>query len=99
MAEERPAAKLKRQPEHGSVQEAYQLATSLGITDTYLCDGDETVPGAVGYEAIEARSPIFGLRQGDLLRPIGPPLQPFVLTLPWHFPGGFGVDHGKGLSL
>ena len=49
-------AKMEESPNTDQVQEAYALATSLGITGTpsYVI-GNETVPGAVGKEAIEAK--------------------------------------------
>lgn len=56
IAEEAIRAKIEESPNTEQVQEAYQLATSLGITGTpsYVI-GDETVPGAVGKDAIVAK--------------------------------------------
>ena len=56
IAEDAIRAKMSESPNTEQVQEAYQLATSLGITGTpsYVI-GNETVPGAVGKEAIEAK--------------------------------------------
>lgn len=56
IAEEAIRAKMADSPNTEQVQEAYQLATSLGITGTpsYVI-GNETVPGAVGKDAIEAK--------------------------------------------
>lgn len=56
IAEDAIRAKMNESPNTEQVQEAYQLATSLGITGTpsYVI-GNETVPGAVGKDAIEAK--------------------------------------------
>ncbi|WP_159951555.1 DsbA family protein [Rhizobium sp. 18065] len=56
LTEEALRAKMKDSPNDASVQEAYQLATSLGITGTpsYIL-GNEAVFGAVGSEALEAK--------------------------------------------
>ena len=56
IAEDAIRAKMSESPNTEQVQEAYQLATSLGTTGTpsYVI-GNETVPGAVGKEAIEAK--------------------------------------------
>lgn len=56
ISEEAIRAKMDESPNTAQVQEAYQLATSLGITGTpsYVI-GNETVPGAVGKEALVAK--------------------------------------------
>ncbi|MHA7970743.1 DsbA family protein [Rhizobium sp. CAU 1783] len=56
VTEEAIRAKMAESPNDESVKEAYQLATSLGITGTpsYIV-GDEAVFGAIGSEAIEEK--------------------------------------------
>ena len=56
VTEEQIRAKMAESPNDASVREAYQLATSLGITGTpsYIV-GNEAVFGAIGSEAIEKK--------------------------------------------
>ncbi|MCJ7994604.1 DsbA family protein [Rhizobium cremeum] len=56
VSEEQIRAKMAASPNDDQVKEAYQLATSLGITGTpsYIV-GNEAVFGAIGSEAIEQK--------------------------------------------